>query len=149
MVFGRRRRLLQKVVDTLIRSTRANYTKKVLGKLKKDGVGASQGYAHMKGFDPLPAQFIRAIAFDIALAQKKSGGDRFAFFLRSRWNLNPGQGLQDDFEKEGWQFLAQQQEAVLKAGKKLKKINWEPFVRVESINGKQTLRYLSADGILH
>ncbi len=134
-----------KVVDTLIRSTRAKYTKNVVSKLKKDGTGAAVNAAALKGFAPLPAQFVRAIAFDVAIKQKKSGEDQFALFLRSRWNLNTEQGIQDDFEKAGWQFLVRQQEEALKGGKALKNIKWKPFVRVETLNGNQVLRYFSAD----
>ena len=107
---------IAEAVDAMVRSTRAKYTKDVVIKLKKDGAGAALDSKSKKGFAPLPAQFVRAIAFDVAIKQKKAGQERFAFFLRSRWNLNPEQGIQDDFEKEGWKFLVQQQEAALKAG---------------------------------
>ena len=52
-----------------------------------------------KGFVPLPAQFIRAVAFNIIVKQKRLKENFIEFDLRSRWHLNRNQGLQDDFEK--------------------------------------------------
>ena len=55
---------IAEVVDSLIRSARANYTDAVVGKLKKDGTGASVDHMNKKGFAPLPAQFVRRLAAD-------------------------------------------------------------------------------------
>lgn len=44
-----------------------------------------------------------------------------------------------------WKFLVGQQEEALKAGKPINGVQWKPFVRVATVNGKRTLRYLSAD----
>ncbi len=132
-------------IDILIRSARAKYTKNVVGKLKNDGTGASINHGTMKGFIPLPAQFVRAIADDIIKSQNEGAKGSFNFFLRSRWNLNLDQGLQDDFEKKGWDYLMRQQVKALKVGTPLKKISWKPYIRVEDFDGRKMLRYLSAD----
>jgi len=134
-------------VDTIIRSARANYTKRVVGKLKKDGVGAAVDSADKKGFAPLPAQYIRAIAHDVAIRQKRSKEKQktFGFFLRSRWNLNLEQDLRDDFERDGWEFISKQQEDHLKAKKPIKTIEWKPYIRTEIKDGQKVFRYLSAD----
>jgi len=134
-----------KAIDLLIRSVRAKYTQNIVGKLKKEGTGASVEYARKKGYVPLPAQHIRAISFDALQRQIKEENEFFNFVLRSRWNLNSEQGLQTDFERKGWEYLAKQQAEALKAGIAIKKIHWKPFLRVESINGQKMLRYLSAD----
>ena len=134
-----------KAIDILIRSARAKYTQNVVGKLKNDATGASVNYRNQKGFIPLPAQYVRAIANDIVKRQNEGAKGFFNFFLRSRWNLNVKQGLQDDFEKKGWDYLMRQQVEALKVGTPLKKIKWKPYVRVEDFNGRKMLRYLSAD----
>ncbi len=115
-------------IDTLIRSARAKYTQNVVGKLKKEGTGASVKHANKKGYVPLPAQHVRAISADALQRQIEEQNEFFNFVLRSRWNLNSEQGLQSDFEKKGWEYLSRQQVEALKAGVPLKKIHWKPFV---------------------
>jgi len=134
-----------KVVDTLIRSMRAKYTQNVVGKLKQDGTGASVDHSNKKGFIPLPAQHVRSIAKDALQRQMIGKDELFHFFLRSRWNLNSEQGLQDDFENKGWEYLVSQQREAQKARVSLKKIQWKPYIRVEDVDGRKMLRYLSAD----
>ena len=136
---------IAKTVDIFVRATRAKYTKKAVGKLKKDGTGAALDSGSKSGYIPLPAQFIRDVAFETVMLQKKSKDEKFAFFLRSRWNLNPEQGLKDDFEKAGWKFLEDQQKGALASGKSLKNISWKPYTSIETGGGQKTLRYLSAD----
>lgn len=127
-----------KAVDTMVRSTRATYTKTVVTKLKKDGKGAKQKSNKLKGFVPLPAQFVR----NVAIHSEASGKANFTVALRSAWNLNLEQGLQDEFERQGWDYLMQQQ-----AGQadNLASINWQPYTQISTIDGVQTLRYFSAD----
>ncbi len=135
-----------KVADSTIRSIRGTYTSSVVRKLQRDGTGASIDYADQKGFVPLPAVFVRQIALDAA---SKSGNKQLALALRSLWNLNEQQGLQDDFEREGWEFLAKQQEEQLATKRSLKKFAWKPFSKIVTVDGKKTLRYLSADPAVH
>ena len=130
-----------KALDIYIRATRELYTRNVVKKLEMEGGGADLDSDAHEGFVPLPAQFIRAVAFNIIVKQKRLKENFIEFDLRSRWNLNRNQGLQDDFEKEGWEFLARQQVGVTD----LKSILWKPFVRLETIEGQKTLRYLNAD----
>lgn len=134
-----------KVVDLLIHSMRAKYTQNVVGKLRKDGTGSSVDHNKKKGFIPLPAQHVRAIADDILQKEIEEKNEIFHFFLRSAWNLNSEQGLQDSFEKKGWENLVHQQREALKAGVSYKKINWKPYVQVQDIDGRKMLRYFSAD----
>ena len=136
--------VVAEAIDMLIRSARAKYTQIVTGKLKKDGTGSSVDHLEKKGFTPLPSQYVRAIAFDVTL-KSRNKKNSFSFYLRSLWNLNPEQGLNNDFEREGWKFIARQQQEHLNAGKSLKTMRWEPYVDVDMVNGKKTLRYLSAD----
>lgn len=130
-----------KSLDIYIRATREIYTREVVHKLEMEGGGADLDSDIHKGFIPLPGQFIRSVAFNIIAKQKRLNQNFIEFVLRSRWNLNRVQGLQDDFEKEGSKFLAKQQESV----QDLESIEWKPFIRLQTIEGKRTLRYLNAD----
>ena len=51
----------------------------------------------LKGFVPLPAQFVR----NVAIHSKASSKANFTVALRSAWSLNLEQGLQDEFERQG------------------------------------------------
>ncbi len=58
----------------------------------------------------------------------------------SKWNLEPSQGLGDDFQRWAWpQLEAQDQEAPVAP------IAWRPVWRIEDVNGTRTLRYLRPD----
>ena len=131
-----------KAIDAAIRSIRSHYTEMVVQKLKGDGVGAAIDYENQSGFVPLPAVFIRHI---VSTEDAKSEDKSVAVSLRSRWNLNKEQGLQDAFEQEGWDFLVKQQEDRLASGKSLKRLKWQPYVKVVTQGDKKTFRYLSAD----
>lgn len=96
-------------ISQAVRAIRANYTGMVVNKLQKDGTGAALDYKTKQGFVPLPAVLIRRI-----LGAK--GFQAIPTALRSRWNLNEDQHLQDTFEHEGWDFLVKQQKTRLAAG---------------------------------
>ena len=132
-------------MDRTIRATRANYTKMVVTKLKQEGAGASLGYEDTEGHVPLPAVFIRRIAFDLVRRERLKGSTQFSVALRSLWNLNDNQGLLDDFERDGWEFLVEQQEAQVAEGKSLKDLDWRPYLQLQTAGGQQVLRYMSAD----
>lgn len=133
--------LVAQVLDDMVRSIRGVYTTAVLRKLKRDGTGASADYTSQKGFIPLPAVFLRLITADAV----KQTNNQFSVALRSLWNLNPQQGLQDDFERTGWASLANQQEQHLAVGDSMQKFLWKPYVQTVKVGSKRTLRYLSAD----
>ncbi|MCP4186030.1 MAG: DUF3365 domain-containing protein [Gammaproteobacteria bacterium] len=126
-------------IDAMVRSTRSMYTRTVVTKLKKDGKGAKQRSEILRGFVPLPAQFVRNVALHL---ENSPASEKFKIELRSNWNLNPEQGLQDNFEMAGWKYLMRQQDA---AGGNLQGIKWDPYIKVEYQGEKQVLRYFSAD----
>jgi len=136
---------IAKVVDELIRATRKHYTDMVVKKLKGEGAGASLEYKADKGFVPLPAVFMRRVAFETAFQQGRADEWLYNVALLSRWNLNEDQGLQGDFDQRGWEFLAKQQKDYLASGKPLKNIIWEPYIEAGRLRGQRVLRYLSAD----
>lgn len=133
--------VVAKVLDGMIRAIRGAYTSAVVQKLGRDGTGASLNYTSKRGFAPLPAVFMRLIAADVV----SKAGNQFFVSLRSRWHLNRQQGLQDDVERAGWDFLAKQQETQRAAGKSLRNFQWEPYVQVLTMGAKKNLRYFSAD----
>lgn len=133
------------MLDEMVRSTRAYYTKLVVQKLKKEGTGAAIDYDSKEGYVPLPAQFIRKVIYQIMLDKRTEGDNYTKIALRSRWNLNDMQGLGTNFEKEGWEFLRKQQEQQLTAGKPLKKIDWKPYIKRSIVGDTPVLNYLSAD----
>ena len=132
-------------LDEMVRSTRAYYTKMIVQKLKKEGTGAAINSDSQNGFVPLPAQFIRKIIYQIVLDKRTAGDNYTKIALRSKWNLNELQDLGTEFEKEGWEFLIKQQEKQLAAGKSLKKLDWEPYIKLDTVGDTTVLNYLSAD----
>ncbi len=137
--------LIAKILDSMVRSIRGTYTNVVVRKIRKDGAGASINYLSEPGNIPLPAVFVRAIFSDIAYKQSAAGAQKFSLGLRSRWNLNPQQDLQDEFEREGWEFLSKQQAARLASGQSLKNYFWDPYVKTVTVGERRIFRFLSAD----
>lgn len=134
---------IAKIIATQIGVDRAEYTESVVNKLKKElpDFSASTDYKNLKGHVPLPAVFISNIARRV----KEIKGDLYSYSLTSKWNLNPSQGLNDDFEREGFEFLLSQEEAVTAKGMDPLRHQWEPFYRVKLVDGKKTLRFMSPD----
>ena len=133
------------VLDDIVRATRKHYTNMVVSKLQKDGTGGSLDYDSEQGYVPLPAQFIRRVLYETTYQQIADKNKRYEIRLRSRWNLNEQQGLADEFEQQGWDFLVKQQQDQLAGGGKLKDIQWQPYIEVEQKKGQPALRYFSAD----
>ena len=132
---------IAQVLNNTVRAIRKVYTARVVQKLKLQGAGASREYTSRPGFVPLPAVFVRLIAEQIG---QRTGHD-LAVTLRSRWNLNQRQGLQDTFERQGWDFLVKQQVDHQATKGSLWGMKWAPYVQVNSTGAVSTLRYLSAD----
>jgi hypothetical protein len=75
-----------------------------------------------------------------------TAGGLYAYSLISKWNLNPEQGLQDDFDTFAWEAL-EGQAITLKASHESGEgpYAWEPVYRIEQVDGRTTLRYVRAD----
>jgi len=132
------------IVTTQVVTDRAIYTGKVVGKLNADGTGAAQDSESKLGFIPLPAQFIRQVALRVAASQ--SG--LYKYNLISEWNLNPTQGVANDFDRWAWKQMKEQEAAIKSKGIKPDATNghnWKPAYRFEDIDGERVLRYLAAD----
>lgn len=127
---------LAAIVSRMATTARSVYAKAAVSKLKADGFGADIHSANKKGFIPLPAQFLKQLGKKISAQES----NLYHYNPLSRWNLEPTQGLQDNFQKWAWQQLeAQDQSNPTQA------INWQPIWRIETLDGKPTLRYMRAD----
>jgi methyl-accepting chemotaxis protein len=90
------------VASRQIVADRAQYAKRVVGKLKAEweGFQAAANYHEIEGAIPLPATFVREVSTDL----DESAGYRFD--LLSKWNINPDKGLRDEFEQSAWDALS-------------------------------------------
>ena len=132
-----------KTVACFLQSLRVQYSEMVMAKLKNDGFGAAMDAKYLKGFVPIHSTYLNAMGS--ALRQKKTLKSPFDFAQRSLWNLKFDQGLQDAFEKEAWDFLTSQQSDFARTGEPLQNMRWEPFVQVDTMEGKKVLRYFSPE----
>lgn len=124
------------IISRQAASARSVFAKHVVGKLRKDGFGAHLKSENKKGFVPLPAQFLKLFGQQ---ASKESDG-LFSYKPISKWNLEPSQGLDDDFKRWAWGELEKQD-----MSSPVGPIDWKPVWRLEDVNGISTLRYLRAD----
>ncbi|HCU53214.1 MAG TPA: hypothetical protein DIC36_02670 [Gammaproteobacteria bacterium] len=117
-------------------ASRSVYASQVAGKLAKEGTGPHVDSANNKGYVPIPAQFLKLVGRE---ASAKSD-NLYRYRPISKWNLEPTQGLSNEFQKWGWQKLEVQDQANPGGP-----IAWQPVWRFETINGVNTLLYLRAD----
>ena len=110
-----------------ITENRRQYTKNVIGKLKKEvpGVHPNRNYAVINGSIPLPSTFLKEVSDGI----KQKG--IYSYDLLSKWNINKEKGLTTDFEKEAFDYLYNKKGKV--------------FSRFLIHNGLYTLRYATPD----
>ena len=133
---------IAEIVSTQVVADRAEYTSHVVGKLVRDGTGASRNSQEASGYIPLPAQFVRNVSKRVA----EKAGDLYAYSLLSRWNLNEDQGLKDDFDNWAWSQLEEQNEKFQAAPKPGKEGHpWQGVYRFEEVNGAPVLHYMRAD----
>ncbi|MBN4053057.1 DUF3365 domain-containing protein [Gammaproteobacteria bacterium AH-315-K14] len=131
-------------VEDLIRTVRLQYTRIVVNKLEKEGTGSALHF-NKRGYVPLPAQFIRSIG-NVKRGKSNSNSlPEHQFSLRSHWNINTSQGLQDAFERNGWKFLIAQQDRHMETEKSLRYLTWKPYIKVENTPSGKILRYMNAD----
>jgi len=112
------------------------YTMAVIDKLTRDGFGPDINYPEKRGHVPLPAQFLKLVGRE---ASEHSSG-LYRYRPLSKWNLEPSQGLTDDFQRWAWGKLERQDRASPTGP-----IEWKAVWRVEEVDGTRTLRYLRAD----
>ena len=124
------------IVATQATTARSVYALEIAGKLKKDGFGPHVNSGRMPGYVPIPSEFLKMIGE----ASSASNAELFQYKPVSKWNLEPRQGISDDFLAWAWPQLEKQDQPDPKAA-----IPWKPVWRYELMNGKKVLRYLRAD----
>ena len=124
------------IVVTLSKTARSVYSQEIVKKLQKDGTGSIEDYLHKPGFVPLPAQFLKLLG----QASTKSTAELFHYKPISKWNLEPTQGLNDDFLQWAWPQL-EAQDLPQPQGP----IAWKPVWRIEQLGNTRVMRYLAAD----
>jgi signal transduction histidine kinase len=127
---------IAEVVALQALAARTVYTTEVADKLRKDGSGAHIDSAGQRGYVPLPAQFLKLVGREAS----QGGGGLYRYRPLSKWNLEPTQGLADDFQRWAWQRLEAQDRDAPKGP-----IAWQPAWRIERMGGVKTLRYMHAD----
>ncbi len=136
------RKMAQTVANQVI-TDRAHYVQRVVKKVKGSQFAAKEGFTDESPHVPLPATFVMGVAEDVSSSQ-----DEYQYKLVSRWNINPGNALSDDFLQRGFENLIEQEkqaksEGKLSASQPFK--DWQSYTEVAEINGKPTLRFLAAD----
>lgn len=117
-------------------TARTVYARDVAGKLSKDGFGAHVDSSDKSGFVPIPAQFLKLVG----RASSESSDKLYEYRPVSKWNLEPTQGLTDDFLRWAWPQLESQDPTEPKGP-----VDWKAVWRIEGEGDKRVLRYLSAD----
>ena len=127
---------IAEIVASQVAAARMVYAQEIAGKLARDGFGSSVTAGQQPGHIPIPAEFLKPIGRDVS-----SGiGRLYAYKPVSKWNLEPTQGLTDDFLRWAWPQLEQQDRSQPQGP-----IDWKPVSRFEEQDGRRVLRYLSAD----
>lgn len=127
---------IAEVVARQALASRSVYTAAVADKLTRDGFGPDIDSQSKRGHVPLPAQFLKLVGHE---ASGKSDG-LYRYRPLSKWNLEPTQGLSDDFQRWAWSELERQDQLAPK-----EPINWQAVWRIENLNGVRTVRYMRAD----
>lgn len=124
------------IVGTFAKTARSVYAKEVVGKLQSDGLGSSVDYATLHGYVPIPAQYLKMLG----QATADNTAHLFQYRPISKWNIEPTQGLSNDFLQWAWPQLEAQDQADPKGP-----IDWKPVSRIEQLEGTRVMRFLTAD----
>ncbi|MFZ6749694.1 EAL domain-containing protein [Undibacterium sp. Ren11W] len=127
---------IAKIVASQATTARSVYALEIAGKLQNDGFGPSVDSASRPGHVPIPAQFLKLVG----QASSANADKLYEYKPVSKWNLEPGQGLADDFLRWAWPQLETQDKPNPQAA-----IDWQAVSRFEIQDGRRVLRYLSAD----
>ena len=109
---------------------RSLYTSEVVSPAKAHGMEVTHDYKEKENAIPLPATLTMKLAESIG----KDGSGVSAKLYSDYpfpWRVEAGGGLRDEFAKQAW--------------KTLQEVPEEPFYRLEQVNGRQSMRYATAD----
>lgn len=124
------------IVAAQATTARSVYALEIAAKLKREGFGPHVNSDRMPGYVPIPAEFLKMIG----AASSANTAELFHYKPVSKWNLEPSQGVSDDFLMWAWPQL-EKQDVQDPSGP----IQWQPVWRFELKDGKHILRYLRAD----
>ena len=127
---------IAEIVARTALASRTVYSSEVADKLVADGFGSTPDSHDMRGFVPIPAQFLKLVGIE---SSRNSDG-LYSYRPLSKWNLEPTQGLRDEFQRRAWIQLEKQDQAMPSHA-----IDWQPVWELERKNGTNTLRYMRAD----
>ncbi len=133
-------------VATQVVTDRKHYVQKVVSKLKGSEFGAMEGAAADSPHVPLPATFVMGVADEISKNQQE-----YSYKLVSRWNVNSGNALGDDFLKSGFDNLLAQEKQAKQDGElspEKRFSGWKPYAQAMEVDGRQVLRYVTADAAI-
>jgi len=117
-------------------AARSVYADLAVAKLVRDGLGSSARSDELPGHVPLPAQFFK----ELSRRSLDDSNGLYRFTPISLWNVDPTQGIVNDFQAWAWKELAAQETPAPSAP-----IDWKPVWRIEDLPEGKTLRYLQAD----
>lgn len=124
----------------MIAATRGAYSE-VVGNLEPHGIEFNQN--PQSGEGPLPAVLIGNVAERL---KRRSTQDTVQFVLRSGWNINPAQGMTTDFEKQGWQNLLEQADALRDLPVDQRSAHLKPYAARDVLeDGTPVMRVITAD----
>ena len=124
------------IVGTFAKTARSVYAKEVIGKLQRENLGATVDYEVHKGFVPIPAQYLKMLG----KATSEKTAHLFQYRPVSQWNIEPTQGLSNDFLQWAWPQLQAQDQADPKGP-----VDWKPISRIEQFGDTKVMRFLTAD----
>lgn len=127
---------IAEIVASQAKTARSVYAKEIAEKLRKDGFGPSVDSATLPGHVPIPAQFLKLVS----QAAAQDAGTLYTYKPVSKWNLEPTQGLSDDFLRWAWPQLEKQDAPHPDSA-----ISWKAVPRFDVVDGHKVLRYLTAD----
>jgi len=127
---------IAEIVASQATTARSVYAREIAEKLRNDGFGPNVNSSTMPGHVPIPAQFLKLVG----RASSESSDKLYEYKPVSKWNLEPTQGLTDDFLRWAWPQLEKQDQS-----NPATPIAWKPVSRFEMQDGRMVLRYLSAD----
>jgi adenylate cyclase len=108
---------------------RTVYTSEVVERIRPSGIEIAHDYQLREGAAPLPATLSMMLGSRIAELELGGGSRLYSPYLFP-WRIEDG-GLADDFAREAWAALLENPE--------------EPFCRFETLDGRDVLRYATAD----
>lgn len=115
-------------LSTQVITLRAFYSDEIVSRAKESGMKVNYDYLGKRDTLPLPATLVKALGEKIS---QESPGSQLRLYSRYPFPHRTSTEKRDDFEEQALISLEKQP--------------GQPFYRVETINGRQSLRYAVAD----